>query len=219
MIRRLKSEVLKELPDKTYQVVDLPSDGASRAIIRKEKKALGDFSLLDPLTAGSFSEFSKLRKASALAKAPICVEYVKELLDSGLEHVVIFAHHREVISYLLKELDSYNCSSIRGGTALDERNNIVVDFQSGKIRVLVCNIKAAGVGLTLTRASHVIFIEMPWTSADVHQAIDRCHRIGQKNAVLAQFLVIENSFDSLLINAILKKEKISNDIVRNTDEH
>ena len=98
--------------------------------------------------------------------------------------------------------------TITGDTALDDRQRIVDDFQIGKIQVIVGSIRACGMGLNLTRTSNVIFGELDWTPAMISQAEDRTHRIGQKNAVLSQLVVFDDSIDAMLAKKIVEKEKM-----------
>ena len=217
MIRRLKTDVLKDLPDKRYQMVHLEPDRAMRSLVKQEHALLANFKGTKLASICEFSEMATLRRESGMAKLKSCAAHIIQSLESGVESMVVFLHHRETIIALSEMLQAYSPRMIKGDTPLAERDKIVQDFQKGeKTRILICNIKSGGVGLTLTRASHVVFVEMPWTAAEVHQAIDRCHRIGQKDSVLAQFLIIENSIDAFILNKILEKELMVTQLIRRT---
>jgi hypothetical protein len=96
-----------------------------------------------------------------------------------------------------------------GGQSAESKDAAVVAFQAGEADVFVGNIKAAGVGITLTASSTVIFAELDWVPANVTQAEDRCHRIGQVESVLVQHIVLEGSLDQRLAQAIVEKQRIA----------
>ena len=91
-------------------------------------------------------------------------------------------------------------------------------FQSGKAKLIICSIKAAGVGLTLTASSNVAFIEFPWTYADCLQCEDRAHRIGQKDNVTCYYLIGRGTIDGVLYNIIHRKKSIANQIMATDDD-
>lgn len=91
-------------------------------------------------------------------------------------------------------------------------------FQSGKAQLIICSIKAAGVGLTLTASSNVAFVEFPWTYADCCQCEDRAHRIGQKDNVSCYYLIGRHTIDRTLYDIIHTKKSIANQIMGTDDE-
>ena len=103
--------------------------------------------------------------------------------------------------------------AIIGDTPLDERQRIVDKFQSGGIQVFVGSIRACGTGLTLTRSSNVVFAELDWSPSVIDQAADRCHRIGQKDAVLIKHLVFDGTVDAMLARAVVDKTEIIDSIM------
>jgi len=88
------------------------------------------------------------------------------------------------------------------------RETADVRFQNGESPLFVGTIKSAGVGYTLTSASHVVFAEFSWVPADLTQAEDRAHRYGQVNPVLVHHLVWEGSLDSYIVNTVVRKQEI-----------
>jgi SWI/SNF-related matrix-associated actin-dependent regulator 1 of chromatin subfamily A len=89
------------------------------------------------------------------------------------------------------------------------RQEAVDRFQRrGEVRVFLGQIQAAGVGITLTAASHVVFVELEWTPGLMSQAEDRCHRIGQHDAVLVQHLVLPGSLDARLAKTLVAKQRV-----------
>jgi SWI/SNF-related matrix-associated actin-dependent regulator 1 of chromatin subfamily A len=101
---------------------------------------------------------------------------------------------------------------------LQRQNRLVGDFQAGKIPELVCSISAAGVGITLTKASDMLFVETDWTPALITQAEDRCHRIGQENHVVCTTLIASRTLDEH-IQSVLRKKALVLDAVMAGGDH
>lgn len=211
-IRRLKSDVLKELPDKTAQTVYFSFD------LKGYKAATKG--AVDALYAGASHleadlHIAAMKKEAAIAKLPAVIEWVQEFLDSGRK-LVVFAWHREVIRQLREAFKGISVSiagdtstRIDTETGLNDRQRAVDAFQNDEsIRLFIGNIRAAGVGITLTAASDVAFVEFVHTPAEHEQAEDRCHRIGQKNAVTAYYLVGEGTIDEEIIESLGVKQEV-----------
>lgn len=209
MVRRLKIDVLPELPPKRRQIIKFEA----KALIADEED---NFPLTDEFVEEMvvrkipFSELSAARHATALAKVDLVVEHVKEALEGGSEKIVLFAHHRDVIDQLCAALAEYGVVSITGGTPLKARDEAVRAFQfDSSVRLFIGTIAAAGVGLTLTASSHVVFAERSWNPSECSQAEDRVHRIGQLQSVLVQILEIEGSIDARVSEVIAAKQEIA----------
>lgn len=231
MVRRLKADVLTELPRKRRAVIVLPDDGAGNAI-RAEADGYARVSAnteaarvdaelakagsddeyaaaverLNSAMQAAFAEISALRHATALAKIPQVIEHVTGALEAG-EKIVLFAHHLDVIAALAEALPG--CVTLTGENSQSERQAAVDRFQSNpSCRIFIGSIKAAGVGLTLTAASHVIFAELDWVPGNVTQAEDRCHRIGQTASVLIEHLVLDGSLDVSMAETLVAKQAV-----------
>ena len=134
---------------------------------------------------------------------------MRYLLDGGVEKLILFAWHREVMKQLQEGLAKHGVVRLDGSTGMAARQLAVDTFQSNPdCRIFLGQIKAAGIGITLTAASHVVFAESSWTPADNEQCVDRAHRIGQASAVLAQFLVVADSIDERVLGAAIKKYRM-----------
>ena len=221
MIRRLKKDVLKDLPPKERQIIEIEIDDGDE-IIKREKRILGDLSQKDRLTdeeykdlvktmrggsGAAFEEMSTVRRMNAVAKIPAVIEHLHESLDASGK-VVVFCHHKEVAAALVKEFGHISVV-ITGSTPMKERQENVDKFQTDpNIRLFIGNIIAAGTGITLTAASHVVFAELDWVPGNVSQAEDRCHRFGQKDSVLVQHLVVAGSLDALMAKTIVYKQGV-----------
>jgi len=213
MIRREKSQVLSQLPEKSYQIVPLEADKACREICANLSKL--DIKLLEEKPElGSVGEIAKLRHDLAMAKLNDCISHIECLLESK-HKLVVFAHHRAVISKLQESLKDYGCVVFDGSTSAMDKNKAVESFQKDEAcRVFIGQMQSAGVGITLTAADTVVFVESSWVPGEVEQAVDRCHRIGQKNHVLAQFLTVSGSIDEIMLRAIAKKKSVINKIMK-----
>ena len=121
-----------------------------------------------------FTELSEAREEVALAKVGLVVEHVKNLLDCG-EPVVLFGYHKSVIAELRERLTKAGITVgvVTGAVAPNKRQEVVDQFQSGEIDVIIGNILAMGVGFTLTRGRFVVFAELDWVPALIEQAEDR----------------------------------------------
>jgi SWI/SNF-related matrix-associated actin-dependent regulator 1 of chromatin subfamily A len=236
MVRRLKKDVLSELPAKRRQVIEVSANGAA-GVVAQEQAAWANYqeqavalktavelakaaddpeeykAAVEKLREGmrvAFTEMSRVRHEVALAKVPEVVAHVNEMLESGaVEKVLVFCHHRDVAQLLKVELAAYNPLALTGDTPLPLRQSYVDTFQTDPhTQVFIGNIQAAGVGLTLTAASHVVFAELDWVPGNVTQAEDRAHRIGQTNSVLVQHLVLEGSLDARMAKTLVEKQGV-----------
>lgn len=213
MVRRLKKDVLTELPAKRRQIIPLEANGAS-SILKVEKKLIEQLGFEEAARAlegqsAAFTEMAKLRHDLGVAKVEKALDHIKDMLDS-VEKVIVFAHHHDVIDGLQAGLSEFGCATVTGQTPEADRQAAVDRFQTDPgCRVFLGNIKAAGVGLTLTAASTVVFVEQDWTPGWMAQAEDRAHRIGQTESVLVQYLVFDGSMDAVLAQTLVSKADIS----------
>lgn len=220
MVRRLKSEVLKDLPAKVRQIVELDADSQASRVLKKER----DYFNMDKglLTDDDYEKIIRrmkidnmqdgehiatIRRETAVSKVNSVIRHLADAIDSSGK-VVCFVHHKEVgrqIAEFFKGL----AVVITGDTPMKHRQAIVDTFQTDpSIKLFIGNIQAAGVGITLTASSHVVFAELSWVPGEVSQAEDRLHRIGQKDSVLVQHLVLEGSIDALMAKVIIRKQQV-----------
>ena len=232
MIRRLKKDVLTELPEKRRQVLVLPMNGAETLINHENalqaQRLQIQSDLENALRAGDsarvqdlrevkgyvIQEIAKARVEIGKAKAPYVVEQIKNAIEQG--PVVCFAHHHEVFELIQEGLKDKRKPSndiewvkIVGSVSGINRQKAIDDFTSGKVDLFLGGLKAASEGITLVRSAHVIFAEQDWTDATMTQAEDRCHRIGQEHNVLVQQLVLENSYDCNMAHKIREKGQLA----------
>ena len=223
MIRRLKADVLTELPRKRRQQIFLTLDSASKKKLDALQQQLQESrAAISHMVAQSVAQKKSHVQVSAEQKSVImevykktadlkvkCIqEYVDTLLDGG-EKFLIFAHHTALLDAIEHSCNrKKGCKHIRidGSTPPQSRAKLVESFQNDdSVKVAILSIRAAGVGLTLTAASTVVFAEMTWTPGEIIQAEDRAHRIGQAASVNIYFLHIKNSIDDVIWNSIQSK--------------
>jgi SWI/SNF-related matrix-associated actin-dependent regulator 1 of chromatin subfamily A len=216
MIRRRKQDVLKELPPKVRATVWLSGDNIARVVAREQEvlaRLIAEYGSLRNLLASpklpAIEELTKLRRDLALAKVPHAADLIADYHEES-GSIVAFTWHREAAELLTAALRKAGLKSVcvHGGMSVEDRHEVVRRFQNGEIDVLVGTIAAMGTGVTLTRASRVVFLELPWQPGVLIQAEDRLHRIGQQDAVLCNYLLAEGSVDAEIYSMILEKDKI-----------
>ena len=148
-----------------------------------------------------------LKNISARGKITDVVEYVSDVVDAG-EKIIIFVHLKEVAKALLTFFPK--AVTVLGDDSMEVRNANVTQFQNDPdTQVIICSIKAAGVGLTLTASSRVAFVELPWHPADCEQCEDRAHRIGQQDNVQAIYFLGKGTIDEQIYKVINNKREMS----------
>lgn len=236
MVRRLKKEVMKELPDKIRQIIEIPANECAELVQAEADSFAQHEQMLEDLqddvelarAAGhgtdykaavarlqeayrvAFTELSLRRHELALEKVPFVVDHITETLDSNEDgKVVIFCHHKDVVREIHSRLFPHSVA-VTGDDAFSTRQIQIDLFQDDPVtRVFVGTIGAAGVGITLTAASHVVFAELDWVPANMSQAEDRCHRIGQEaDSVLIQHIVINGSLDARMAQMLVAKQAV-----------
>jgi SWI/SNF-related matrix-associated actin-dependent regulator 1 of chromatin subfamily A len=213
MIRRPKTEILKELPEKfPPNIVYLNDDPKTRALVKK-MKVFDEHAVLKRGNSPAFEELSTLRRELGEAKVEASAEYIKTQLQAGHEKIIVFAHHKAVVKHLAEALAEFHPVVLAGDTATNDRQVAIDRFQGDKsVRVFVGSITAAGVGITLTASSYVVFVECSWVPGENEQAIDRAHRIGQAECVMIDFLVHEGSLDERILKVLMDKSKVIKEV-------
>jgi SWI/SNF-related matrix-associated actin-dependent regulator of chromatin subfamily A-like protein 1 len=216
-VRRLKSEVLPQLPAKRQVVLPVALDNQREyklaqddviAWLREQPLDLGEVEakVAAALRAERLAQLNALKRLAARGKASAALAWIEDFLESD-EPLVVFAGHREVQELLLGRFP--DALHILGRDSIQQREAAVDAFQdpSGP-QLIVCATRVAGQGITLTRASNVAFLDLEWTPAMHDQAEDRCHRIGQHDAVTAWYLLAADTIDETMIELISRKRGI-----------
>ena len=231
MVRRLKKDVLTELPPKRRQVIEYPADTpALRTLVNHQNEIYESVDELearvelaaaedDPnvyeaavnaLTSGqkaAFEGMSTLRLETGRAMIPLAIEHLREVVEE-VGKVVVFGHHKEVLAAIKAEF-STNAVMIVGDTSMVERQANADRFQKDKTcSIIIGSFGAMGVGWTLTAAAHLVTVEQDWVPGNVSQAEDRIHRIGQRDSVIIQHLVLEGSIGATIMKRMVAKQDV-----------
>merc|ERR1719225_2372826 len=207
MIRRLKTDVLTQLPSKQRKMVILdPSlvKSKSKEMKSQAKTYQSDKSLSKQERRGVLLEWFH---STSEAKSRAVCDYLQDLLQGG-HKFICFAHHATMMNTIADTLDQSKVHFIRidGGTGSSQRKYLTDAFQTDdNVRVALLSITAANSGLTLTAAQLVIFAELFWNPGILTQAEDRAHRIGQTDCVSVQYLVATGTADDEMWPLIQKK--------------
>ena len=226
--RRTKTQVLPQLPAKRRTVQHVTPDSATvRSAMDDLEGVITDWLAKHPNpTREQIAEFtqdalpfmSQLRRATGLAKVPAAVDWISRHLDEQpAEPLIVWTIHRDVTTQIhaetLKNRPRTRVRVLDGSQGHRERSDAVEAFQEGSVDVLIAQIIAAGVGLTLTRSTTALFAETDWTPANVAQAEDRIHRIGQTQPVTITTLIADGTLDArihaILANTISTLDKLT----------
>lgn len=237
-IRRMKSEIMAELPAKQIarvavplsnqaeydraeaetvrwlveqveadeafaaEIADLPEDEqATRVAARKVEVAES------ARRAEHLVRLNALRHVAAKGKLAAAREWVADFLEGSDEKLIVFAHHVEIQRALLSEFP--DAARVLGEDSAETRAEQVARFQDDpECRLIVCSLQAAGIGITLTAASNVAFIELGWTPALHDQAEDRAHRMGQQGNVTCWYLLADGTIDDDMHDLIEQKRAV-----------
>ena len=224
MIRREKAKVLPQLPDKTRMdlYVEISNSGEYNlaaddlAEYLRQYTECTDFEIRRKMRMEALVRFMTLRSLATTGKIAQAIDFISTFLDSG-KKLILFCSLHTVVDYLLKAFPS--AVTVTGRDSALSKQAAVDAFQNNpNVNLIICSIKAAGVGLTLTAASNVAFLELPWTYADCCQCEDRAHRIGQKNNVTCYYLLGRGTIDHTIYSLIHRKKSIAAEIMNSDDQ-
>jgi len=212
MIRRLKKDVLKELPDKRHQIIVLPKTKNENGWIDKfiDRLECEWEHAIAELKANkiAFEEFSKVRHQQGIEKVEYVIGHIHECMEQ-VDKVILFAHHREVVESLKEELGDFGIVCVTSNMSPAERANAVNEFQTKPdCKIILGTIDTMGTGFTLTASSLVLFAELSPVPGKMAQAADRAHRIGQRESVLVRYLVQDGSIDARMCKILIKKMEV-----------
>jgi hypothetical protein len=235
LIRRLKKDVLTELPAKTRVIVEVEPDDACLAALDLEReaseqweealedaevemelaKASGDKATFEEAVKAlatckriPFDEIARVRHDTAVAKLQQCMAMLDERIEAKGPKIIVFGHHKDVLHPLHERYP--NSVILTGETPSDERDRIVHRFQTDPTcGPFIGSIRACGFAITLTAASHAVFVEEDWTPGKISQAEDRAHRIGQKDNVLVEHFILPGSIDAKMAKTHVRKQAIA----------
>jgi SNF2 family DNA or RNA helicase len=216
LLRRTRKDIKRELPEVTTVIQTVEADlkvldamkGQAIELAKLILKQTQDFKGQKMQAAGQFD--LKMRQATGIAKAPYVAEFVRLLIESSGEPVVLFAWHREVYSMLLEQLKDFNPVMYTGTESPTQKEQAKQGFIQGKSKVMLISLRA-GQGLDgLQDVCHIaVFAELDW--ANIHtQCIGRIHRDGQEDPVVAYFLVADHGSDPIMLDVLgVKAQQLS----------
>ena len=218
-VRRLKADVLEQLPAKRRAVVPIELDNepeyrlAERDVVAWLQSQPLDLRTLDARVAAALRaerlvRLNALKLLAARGKLRAATAWIHDFCSSG-ERLVVFARHREIQRALLEHFP--RALHILGEDGHRARDSALRAFQApdrAENQLLVCSMEVAGQGITLTRSSNVAFLELDWTPAKHDQAEDRCHRIGQRDAVNISYLLAASTIDETISMLLERKRAV-----------
>jgi SWI/SNF-related matrix-associated actin-dependent regulator 1 of chromatin subfamily A len=221
MIRRLKRDVLKELPEKHRNIINIKLNSIDARSYKSMNKDLLTWLRVHKNTQKFYMDskvkFGYLMRQVAHFKFNQCMDWVLNFLEStGDRKIILFAIHHGIMNRMEEVFDHLKIKYVRidGNVSQKDKQHAADQFQNNpKIRVLIGQIIPAGVGWTFTAASDVAFFELHTVPAIHHQAEDRIHRIGQKDGATAHYFITEDTIEERVQRKLLDKDETSNSIL------
>ncbi len=232
ILRRLKKDVLKELPDKLEDVVYSQMDGEQKRLYAAVTNRL--ISSLNNASDASYNsgklqilaELTRLRQiccdpslvyenyTSGSVKLDACMQLVEQGIEGG-HKLLIFSQFTSMLQIIAEVLEKNGIKyyMLTGETPSRERLELVNAFQEDETPVFLISLKAGGTGLNLTAADIVIHYDPWWNVAAQNQATDRSHRIGQKNTVNVYKLIVKDTIEDKIMGLQDAKKQLANDIL------
>ena len=232
ILRRLKQDVLRDLPEKTEEVRYVQMTGKQRKLY--DGQAIHLRSLLDHQSEEEFNnsrfqiltELTRLRQiccdpalcfedyGDETAKTDACMELVQSAVDGG-HRLLVFSQFTSMLDILSSRLDGEHVEHfmITGATPKEKRLQLVNAFNGGEVPVFLISLKAGGVGLNLTGADMVVHYDPWWNLAAQNQATDRAHRIGQQKNVTVYKLITKDSIEEKVLELQETKRELADRII------
>ena len=214
--RKKKEDALKDLPDKTYQRIILEFEKKEEQIYNDIENSVVNEFIQNP-TNNPLTIMLRLRQYVSSIKVKHVVELVNNILETG-EKVVIVDMFKDSLYELKKQLGDI-AELHTGDQKVEERSEVVKRFQDPKsnTKVFLGSIQTANYGLTLTAASKIFILTLPFTVGEYDQVADRLHRIGQKNAVNIYPLILPETIDDYIFSLIESKRRELVKVMDNED--
>ena len=211
--RRMKKDVLPDLPPIRWGEISLKADTSIRA-------AQEGLRVDEDLLPVEEEHMSRARRILGEAKATPLAKFLAEELGETAKKIVVMAHHTSVLDVLAAHLREFGIARIDGDTPKTRRGPEVDKFQNDPAcRVFLGQITAAGTAITLTAAADLVFAEMSWSPGDNHQAAMRVHRIGQTQSVLIRVATLAGSLDEAVTRVLMRKTKLLDQLFADNDNN
>lgn len=214
--RKRKFEVLTDLPDKIYQKVMLEMDSPEYKVYVDIEKGIANEFTLDEKTIG-ITKLIRLRQYTSTLKVPIVYDLINDILDTG-EKIVVVDYFKDSLYELKRRFGDIACLHT-GDQTVEERSEMVKEFQNpeSKIKIFLGSIQTCNYGLTLTAASKLFILTLPYSVGEYDQVSDRLHRISQKDVVNIYPLIFRETIDEMVFFAIEGKRKEINKVMDNEE--
>ena len=218
MLRRLRKDVLTELPPRIEQIIRVPLEAKQTkqidtVVAQIRSEGVDIEAELERLRTTNehvpFAQMSALRAVLAKVKIPMMMQLLDEYVDSG-EPVIVFSAHRAPIRQVHER---YGWPVVMEGVSDVKRRNIVREFQAGKWQGIGATIKAMSEGATLTRAREVLFVDLAWTGTANSQAEARARRMGQLFAVRVRRLMADHFLDERIMEILVEKMRHEEEVI------
>ena len=213
MQRITKADVLKELPSKLREVIFIGGDKLHPEVALMNQQLTRTLQETEVEKPESLKDYAIVNHEIGLAKVKMVAAYVLNVLEYTNESILLFAHHIDVVERLKSLLEKYNPLVINGGVENTERTKIQDKFQNKQCRIIIGNLGAMNLGLTLTAGNRAMFCEFDWNYATNEQGEDRIHRIGQTESVLIQYFVLTDTLDEIKMTSMLSKKESSERVI------
>jgi SWI/SNF-related matrix-associated actin-dependent regulator 1 of chromatin subfamily A len=197
--RKAENDIVKYAADRAAEIARELGKPPGHAAVRARFAAESNEHLV---------RLAALRRIAARSKMDAVAELVEELVESGRK-VVLAAHHREIVSALAEKFGGLKIQGGMDVAAVEEAKSRFQTLSVEEAPVIVLSVTAAATGHTLTASQDVVFVEEPWTPADVDQIISRCHRMGQEGSVTAWFLMSAGTVDEKVHELVASKRAVT----------
>lgn len=224
MIRRLKEQVMHELPAKQWHPFPLAVTAEMRRAMKHPGWLQAErlYEMDDSAFDGSMpidGAISSARLALGEAKMPSVAEYIEDLIEGGVTKVVVSAWHISVLHFLRDKLKHHGLVYMDGSTSATQKQVAVDRFQrEDEIKIILGQTMPLGEGWTLTKAQDVVFAEPDWVPAKNEQMLDRIHRRGQTGSyVIGHVPVVPGTLDERILSTAIRKDKVIYSALDRTD--
>jgi SWI/SNF-related matrix-associated actin-dependent regulator 1 of chromatin subfamily A len=208
VLRRKKEDIFKDYKEPQVSLItfDLPSD-------KREQGFDADALVANPNALLAFEGLAEVMREAGMRKVSAASEFIDDLLQAG-EPVVVFAHHKDVVTELQDKLKDHKPVIVVGDTIRARRDAAIVAFQTGKTKLIIGNIAAMSEGVDLSAADTIVFVECTWSTSALEQASSRVENINKSGIPpVIYILTIKASLDHTVLAKVLKKLNVVSQII------
>ena len=200
--------------EKKWKIINKWIDSMKRGIFSGKFDKIRN--MLDSSWGEVLSQIEALKQVTAESKLEPAREWIHNFLDTTNEKIVIFTRHHNILNGLVEEFEPWGVRTIEGKQKAEVRQMNIDDFQEkDDVRLMIANLRAGGIGITLSKASTVVFMEMDWNYATHEQGADRLHRLGQNKRVDVYYFITGNTIDEWLYEMIINKKEAFDQVFKN----